>query len=356
MRDRKDNKTGRSKTGKSAIRGQASKGAPRSGDKTRAPKKSGKAGGKQGGLEAAKKASGLFSPKSLNPDGKTTGRPNARFGDRAGTSRAERAQPQAEYQAPPRQTSTRSSRYRNKGASGQIYLYGLHTIRAAFENPKRKIVRLLTNQNAWDRLDIGVLEQMPFPVEAVEARDLDRLLGKDAIHQGVAAEVLPLQPKTLDQLKDTLLVVVLDEVTDPHNVGAIIRSAVAMGAGAIITTERNSPQESGVLAKSASGALEMIDHIQVKNLGEAIEELHFIGFQSIGLDSEGPHPLEETFSRPQIALVLGAEGKGLRAKTRTIVSDLARLDMPGEIKSLNVSNAATLSLYAAYRYTLSLGL
>ena len=256
-----------------------------------------------------------------------------------------------------KQAPARGNKFRGKGGqrsgSGALYIYGLHTVRAAFENPKRKIIRLLTTHNAWERLDIGEMSNMPFPVEIIDARELDKMLGKDAIHQGIVAEVHPLQAKSLDELKDTHLVVVLDEVTDPHNVGAIMRSAVAMGAGALITTARNSPQETGVLAKSASGALEMIDHIQVKNLGHAIDELHFVGFQTIGLDSEGPHALEDTFAKKQIALVLGAEGKGLRHKTRTIVSDLARLDMPGAIKSLNVSNAATLSLYAAHRYILS---
>ena len=136
-------------------------------------------------------------------------------------------------------------------------------------------------------------------------------------------------------------------MTDPHNVGAIMRSAVAFNAGALITTQRHSPTESGVMAKSASGALEMIPYIQITNLADALEELHKLGFVSIGLDSEGPAPLEETLSGAKIALVLGAEGKGLRQKTRQTVSALARLDMPGAIKSLNVSNAAAIAMYAA---------
>ncbi len=151
-------------------------------------------------------------------------------------------------------------------------------------------------------------------------------------------------------MKDSPLLLVLDQVTDPHNVGAIIRSAVAFGAGAIITTSRHSPQESGVLAKAASGALELIPHIEVRNLAEAIEELHSLGFMTIGLDSEGPLEMEATLEGGRVALVLGAEGKGLRQKTRETVTALARLDMPGEIKSLNVSNAAAISLYAAERY------
>jgi 23S rRNA (guanosine2251-2'-O)-methyltransferase len=148
---------------------------------------------------------------------------------------------------------------------------------------------------------------------------------------------------------------VLDQVTDPHNVGAIMRSAVAFGAGALITTARHSAHESGVLAKAASGALEHVDHIEVKNLAEALGELHDSGFQTIGLDSDGPAELEASFSGEKIALVLGAEGKGLRQRTRETVTTLARLDMPGAIRSLNVSNAAAVSLYAARRWLMKAG-
>jgi 23S rRNA (guanosine2251-2'-O)-methyltransferase len=128
-----------------------------------------------------------------------------------------------------------------------------------------------------------------------------------------------------------------------------MRSAVAFGAGALVTTTRHSPQESGVLAKAASGALEHLDHIEVRNLAEALEALAAQGFQTIGLDSEGPAALEQVLAGGRIALVLGAEGKGLRQKTRDTVSALARLDMPGAIKSLNVSNAAAIALYASRR-------
>lgn len=322
MRERKDNRSSQNK------RANANKPSSKPNSKL-AGKPVNKAGNKPGAKFAGNKPNTNRTVKPVRSDGAVMGK----------------------------QSPQRGNKFRGKGGqrsgSGALHIFGLHTVRAAFENPKRKIIRLLTTPNAWERLDIGDMGDMPFPVEIIEAREMDKMLGKDAIHQGIIAEVHPLHGKSLEELKDTHLVVVLDEVTDPHNVGAIMRSAVAMGAGALITTARNSPQETGVLAKSASGALEMIDHIQVKNLGHAIDELHFLGFQTIGLDSEGPHALEETFSKKQIALVLGAEGKGLRHKTRTIVSDLARLDMPGAIKSLNVSNAATLSLYAAHRYILS---
>ncbi|MBZ9846074.1 TrmH family RNA methyltransferase [Mesorhizobium sp. CA5] len=236
---------------------------------------------------------------------------------------------------------------------GLVRLYGLHTVRAALDNPRRKIRTMLVTRNAAERLSIGDLAALPFKAELVEPKDIDRITGSDAVHQGVLIEAEPLKPKRLDALGDTRLVLVLDQVTDPHNVGAILRSAVAFGAGALITTARHSPQESGVLAKSASGALEHIDQIEVKNLADALGQLHEAGFQTIGLDSEGPAELEKTFDGDKIALVLGAEGKGLRQKTRETVTALARLDMPGAIHSLNVSNAAAVSLYAARKFLAS---
>lgn len=232
----------------------------------------------------------------------------------------------------------------------QVFLYGLHTVRAALDNSARKLVKLSATRNALAKLGIEEGARTGFPVEIVSPQDIDRFLGPDAIHQGVMLETRPLPVRRLDALKDSPLLLVLDQVTDPHNVGAIMRSAVAFDAGAVITTQRHSPTESGVLAKSASGALELIPYIQAGNLADTLNELHKLGFHSIGLDSEGPEPLETTFRGEKIALVLGSEGKGLRQKTRETVSALARLDMPGAIKSLNVSNACAISLYAAKQY------
>ena len=159
----------------------------------------------------------------------------------------------------------------------------------------------------------------------------------------------PLPPTKLDDLKDARLVVVLDQVTDPHNVGAILRSAVAFAADAVVTTGRHAPAETGVLAKAASGALDGIALVEVQNLARALEELGRMGFTRIGLDSEAGAPIEEAMQGTRIALVLGAEGKGLRRLTRDNCDHLARLTMPGTIASLNVSNAAVLALYLARR-------
>jgi 23S rRNA (guanosine2251-2'-O)-methyltransferase len=237
-------------------------------------------------------------------------------------------------------------------ASGLVRLYGLHTVRAALDNPARVIKRMLVTKNALDRLEIADASALPFPVEICDPKAIDKEAGSDAVHQGVVIEAEPLAAKRLEDLADTslVLVLVLDQVTDPHNVGAIMRSATAFNAGALITTNRHSPLESGVLAKAASGALELMPHIEVRNLAEALSALQALGFQTIGLDSDGADELENSFAGKKIALVLGAEGKGLRQKTRETVTKLARMSMPGAIKSLNVSNAAALSLYAAHRF------
>lgn len=234
--------------------------------------------------------------------------------------------------------------------NGFVHLYGLHTVRAAIANPRRLVARMAATRNALQRLGITEPGALPFPVETVEPKVIDRLLGPDTVHQGVVIEARPLKPQPLASLGAGALVLILDQVTDPHNVGAIMRSAVAFGVAALVTTARHSPAESGVLAKSASGALEHIDHIEVRNLANALEDLHTAGFQTVGLDSNGPAILEESFSGSRIALVLGAEGKGLRQKTRETVSTLARLDLPGPIRSLNVSNAAAVALYAASNF------
>ncbi|MET3659763.1 TrmH family RNA methyltransferase [Aquamicrobium ahrensii] len=265
-------------------------------------------------------------------------------------ARLRRAYRDEKASAPAPQRPRRKTAPGEGPADGLVHLYGLHTVRAALGNPARKVRSMLVTRNAAERLELGATDALPFPVRMVEPREIERITGSEAVHQGVLIEAEPLRAKRLDALGQTKLVLVLDQVTDPHNVGAILRSAVAFGAGALITTTRHSPAESGVLAKSASGALEHIDHIEVRNLADALQSLHEAGFQSIGLDSEGPAELEKTFAGDRIALVLGAEGKGLRQKTRETVSALARLDMPGVIRSLNVSNAAAVALYAAGRF------
>jgi 23S rRNA (guanosine2251-2'-O)-methyltransferase len=227
----------------------------------------------------------------------------------------------------------------------KLYLYGLHTVRAALANPERVKTALYLTANARSRLEVDESSLASVAVYEVHPRELDKLVGGGAVHQGCVLEAEPTPVKSMEEIAGQPIVLVLDQVTDPHNVGAIMRSAVAMGIETLITTSHHSPQETGVLAKSASGALDMIVHVTVRNLAETLEELSANGYQTVGLDSEGEAPLSSSITGKKVALVLGAEGGGLRQKTRATCETLARVDLPGAIKSLNVSNAAVLSLY-----------
>jgi 23S rRNA (guanosine2251-2'-O)-methyltransferase len=233
---------------------------------------------------------------------------------------------------------------RERDADGPVILYGWHTVTAALANPQRIIRKLWLTENAARRL---AEEKIATPVspEMVRPSEIDRRLGPDAVHQGLLAEADPLETPRIDSLPPHGIVLVLDQITDPHNVGAILRSAAAFAVKAIVTTARHSPEATGVLAKSASGALELVPLVLVTNLARALTELDERGFLTVGLDSEGGADLAEVELREPLALVLGAEGKGLRQLTRQTCSTIARLYLPGEIKSLNVSNAAALALY-----------
>ncbi len=235
-------------------------------------------------------------------------------------------------------------RGREQDADGPVILYGWHTVAAALANPQRHIRKLMLTENAARRLaDENIA--LPLTPEIVRPALIDQRLGPDAVHQGLLAEADPLPSPDIDELPETGIVLVLDQITDPHNVGAILRSAAAFAVKAIVTTARHSPEATGVLAKSASGALELVPLVTVQNLARALTEMNDRGFLTVGLDSQGGENLGSLALRQPLALVLGAEGKGLRQLTRETCSVVARLDMPGEIKSLNVSNAAVLALY-----------
>lgn len=209
-------------------------------------------------------------------------------------------------------------------------------------------MRLLATPNALARLaETGPVN--PELVVETHPKDLDKLLGPDAVHQGIVLEAEPLPRSGIDVLSGAKLLLVLDQITDPHNVGAILRTACAFGADAVITTARYAPNETGVLAKSASGALDLVPMVEVGNLGEALTRLKKLGIWCVGLDSEADAPLRASAMDRHVALVMGAEGKGLRQKTRDLCDEMLRLDMPGAIKSLNVSNAAAIALFALTR-------
>src|ERR1700712_4433318 len=235
-------------------------------------------------------------------------------------------------------------RDRDSGLDGPVILDGWHTVAAALANPQRKIRKLLLTENAARRLADESIGTRVTP-EIVRPQLIDQRLGPDAVHQGLLAEADPLESPDIDSLPLEGIVPVLDQITDPHNVGAILRSAAAFAVKAIVTTARHSPEATGVLAKSASGALEMVPLVTVQNLARALSGLNDQGFMTVGLDSEGSENLGAVALRQPLALVLGAEGKGLRQLTRDTCSAVARLGLPGEIKSLNVSNAAVLALY-----------
>jgi 23S rRNA (guanosine2251-2'-O)-methyltransferase len=237
---------------------------------------------------------------------------------------------------------------RSSERDGGIILYGWHTVTAALANPVRHIRKILATENALRRLaDDGI--KLPVEPQLVRPDAIAARLSADAVHQGLLAEADPLPSPALADLAAAGMVLVLDQITDPHNVGAILRTAAAFSVAAVVTTARHSPEATGVLAKSASGALEWVPIVTVQNLARALGDMKEQGFLVVGLDSEAPEELSAIALTSPLALVLGAEGKGLRQGTRASCQRLARLDLPGAIKSLNVSNAAALSLYIANR-------
>jgi 23S rRNA (guanosine2251-2'-O)-methyltransferase len=259
-----------------------------------------------------------------------------------------RWQPKSRSQ--PRRDRAPRERVRGGDAGGAVILYGWHTVTAALQNPQRRIRRLLATENAVRRLGEDGISPAVTP-ELVRPDALATRLTPDAVHQGLLAEADPLPSPAIEELPAAGIVLVLDQITDPHNVGAILRTAAAFAVGAVVTTARHSPEATGVLAKSASGALELVPIVLVQNLARALAALKARGFFLVGLDSDAPDDLAALDLHAPLALVLGAEGKGLRQLTGATCDRLARLALPGAIKSLNVSNAAALALYIASRAT-----
>jgi 23S rRNA (guanosine2251-2'-O)-methyltransferase len=236
-----------------------------------------------------------------------------------------------------------------RALDGLVKIYGVHAVEAALGNPGRTVRRLLLTDNAERRLR-PQLEVRQLAHERVSPRDLDRQLGPDTVHQGALLETDPLAEPALSELliaSETRPLLVLDQVTDPHNVGAILRSAAVFGASGLVMTRRHSPPLDGTLAKSASGALEYVPVHLAQNLARTIAEIRDIGAIVIGLDGDAPERLEELVLPEQVALVLGAEGKGLRHLTRESCDRLARISTDGPFASLNVSNAAAIALHWA---------
>lgn len=238
-------------------------------------------------------------------------------------------------------------RSHHHGTPSRPRFWGRHAVAAALDNPDRKVIR------AWATREAAGVMQFPrdVAVTLADVADLGKLVPSDAPHQGVVIEVEPLEDVWLGDVlaaaPDRATLLVLDQVTDPHNVGAILRSAAAFAAVGIVTQDRHSPPESGALAKAASGALERVPWVRTVNLARALEDIAEAGFWRIGLAGDTDTTLAEALGPPRIALVLGAEGPGLRHNTREHCDALARLPISEAIESLNVSNAAAIALYAA---------
>ena len=234
-----------------------------------------------------------------------------------------------------------------RASTGAVRLWGRHAVEAALMNPARKHRKLWATREGVASLD-GELPPN-FPVEYAQGVDLGRLVARDAPHQGLVLECDALEDVFLDEVLQgdpSRPLIVLDQVTDPHNVGAILRSAAAFGACAIVTQDRHAPPESGTVAKSASGAMELVPWVRVVNLARALDEVAEAGYWRIGLDGSGSSTLAEALPAGPVALVLGAEGEGMRHNIMQHCDAIARLPISSAIESLNVSNAAAIALYA----------
>lgn len=253
------------------------------------------------------------------------------------------------------QASSGASAGKRKAERGE-WIYGVHAVTAALHNPARKPLRLIaTRQAAADLSGNDAAKGGSIQAEVVQREEIDRVLPRGAVHQGLALQTDPLPPPDIEDLanevasRDRAVVVVLDRVSDPRNVGAILRSAAALGACGVVVTERHAPEATGALAKAASGALETVPLVRVVNLARALDRLKQAGLWCLGLDSQGDTEIGDADLTGRIALVLGAEGAGLRRLTRDHCDLLVRLPMTDAVPSLNVSNAAAIALYAASR-------
>ena len=244
---------------------------------------------------------------------------------------------------------------KRSAAQETVWLFGLHAVRDALLNPKREKLRLVLTRNAFEKLKDAV-EASGTEAEICDPRKFTAPLDPASVHQGAALEVKPLD---WGKLADVVIgaevprVILLDKVTDPHNVGAILRSAEVLGASAVIAPRHGAAPETGALAKTASGALERQPYLRVRNLAETIEDMQKMGFLVLGLDGEAEATVETRLAGKKdqpVALVLGAEGPGLRQKTRETCDDLVRIDAAGVFGSLNVSNAAAVALYASLEH------
>lgn len=228
--------------------------------------------------------------------------------------------------------------------SKQHWLYGLHPCYSALCNEKRRIHSILITETIAEKLRHDGIK-LPVTPKIVSTAELSKILPQQALHQGIALSVEPLLEANWENILAAKRLLILDQISDPHNVGAILRSAAAFGVEGLITTERNSASESSTMAKAACGALDIVSIATITNLSQTLDELKDHGFWCIGLDGEAKNPLHKFDPPEKIAIVLGAEGKGLRRLTKERCDILLSIPMPGNMESLNVSNAAAITLY-----------
>ena len=301
-------------------------------------------------MQKRKKFSNAWRSSSAGPDS---------LGRRKEFAQPDHHPPEAGSAQPQRDHSGRRRHHRpslRKPAGGDLWLYGTHAVSAALENPARQVKRLLVIENTLEALrpalERASRERRSITVETAARAEIDALFPADTVHQGVALLAQSLSPPAMEDVLDNLrpaehaLVVILDQVADPRNVGAVLRSAAAFGASALILPERHAPPESGALAKAASGALELIPLVRVTNIARTLDTLKSAGFWCIGLAPEGDKELSPPDPASLIALVLGAEGGGLRRLTLERCDEAARIPLAGPIASLNLSAAAAIALFA----------
>jgi 23S rRNA (guanosine2251-2'-O)-methyltransferase len=286
------------------------------------------------------------------PPERSPQRPPARVQDRARESLTRDRESGARETVTPAVRRNTSAPHAAEAPRGTVWLYGLHAVQAALANPARRLRRLVVTEEGSAALAARLATPWALAPETVDRARIDQLLGRDAVHQGAAllADLLP-QPVLATALERPGPVLILDQVTDPRNIGAILRSAAAFGVAAVIVQERHAPEETGSLAKAASGALETVPLLRAVNLARTIVMLKAANLWIVGLDAEAKDGLDgAAFKDRRVALVLGGEGGGLRRLTRESCDELAKLPMAGIMESLNVSAATAVALYELGRH------
>lgn len=275
-----------------------------------------------------------------SPQGnRSTERSSERNSERSSQSSSQNSesQPRSQFDGPLRSTFKRG-----------FFLYGRNSVQAALKNETRECSRLIGTKKALDNAHDLLKIRPDLKVEVTNGETLDATVGTDSPHQGLLLDVLHLPTLHLSSLKPDAgknIILVLDQVTDPHNVGACIRSAAALGARGIVTQDRNSPYESGVLARASSGGIETCPWVRVTNLAQALDELKEMGYWSVGLDGATDMSIKDVSAGDNIAIVMGSEGSGLRPLVRKHCDLVAKIPMSGKVESLNVSNAAAIAMY-----------